>query len=271
MFSIGDFARHGRVSVRMLRHYDALGLLRPAHVDPVSGYRFYEAGQLSRLNRIIALKDLGFTLGQVQTILHGQLGAEELESMLRVRREELAAAVAEATARLGQVEARLRIIASEGLMSSTDVVVKAVPAVRVAELSAVAAGFRPEEIGPVVGPLFERLDELFAKAGVTPAGPGIAYYEDCADGEGIRCHAAMAVGPGVTQIAGLELVDLPPLARAATAVHHGPPSRIVTTAQVLAHWIADNGHRSGGYAREVYLECPPDQEKWVTEIQEPLV
>ena len=69
MFTIGDFARHGRVSVRMLRHYDATGLLRPARVDPASGYRFYEAGQLARLNRIIALKDLGFTLEQVRTML----------------------------------------------------------------------------------------------------------------------------------------------------------------------------------------------------------
>ena len=66
MFSIGEFARHGRISVRMLRHYDAIGVLVPATVDPVSGYRFYQAGQLSRLNRIIALKDLGFSLRQVQ-------------------------------------------------------------------------------------------------------------------------------------------------------------------------------------------------------------
>jgi MerR family regulatory protein len=59
-FSIGEFARHGRVSVRMLRHYDAIGLLRPACVDPVTGYRSYEVSQLAELNRLIALKDLGF-------------------------------------------------------------------------------------------------------------------------------------------------------------------------------------------------------------------
>ena len=47
MFSIGEFARHGRVSVRMLRHYDAIGLLRPATVDAATGYRFYQAGQLA--------------------------------------------------------------------------------------------------------------------------------------------------------------------------------------------------------------------------------
>ena len=73
MFTIGDFARHGRVSVRMLRNDDATGLLRPARVDPASGYRFYEAVQLARLNRIIALKNLGFSLGQVHAMLdeHG--------------------------------------------------------------------------------------------------------------------------------------------------------------------------------------------------------
>ena len=65
MFSIGEFARHGRVSVRMLRRYDAIGLLRPACVDPATGYRFYQAGQLAELNRIIALKEpLSFDLWQ---------------------------------------------------------------------------------------------------------------------------------------------------------------------------------------------------------------
>jgi DNA-binding transcriptional MerR regulator len=75
MLTIEDFARHGRVSIRMLRHYDAIGLLRPAHVDRSSGYRFYKAAQLFRLNRVVALKDLGFTLQQVQVILDEDVSA----------------------------------------------------------------------------------------------------------------------------------------------------------------------------------------------------
>jgi DNA-binding transcriptional MerR regulator len=75
MFSIGGFARHGRVSVRMLRHYDAIGLLRPACVDPASGYRFYQASQLAQLNRVVALKDLGFSLQQVQAIIDERVSA----------------------------------------------------------------------------------------------------------------------------------------------------------------------------------------------------
>jgi DNA-binding transcriptional MerR regulator len=69
MFSIGEFARHGRVSVRMLRHYDATGLLRPACVDPATGYRSYQVSQLAELNRLIALKELGFSLQQVTEAL----------------------------------------------------------------------------------------------------------------------------------------------------------------------------------------------------------
>ena len=94
MFTIGDFARHGRVSVRMLRHYDATGLLRPARVDPASGYRFYAASQLARLNRIVALKDLGFTLEQVRTMLDEQVSAGQLRVMLRLRQAELQAQIA---------------------------------------------------------------------------------------------------------------------------------------------------------------------------------
>src|SRR5262245_43361356 len=109
MFSIGDFAGLGRVSVRMLRHYDAIGLLRPAHVDPHSGYRYYTAAQLRVLNRITAVKDLGFTLDQVQAFLDDKVDVGELRGMLRLRRADLAAQVERDTDRLAQVDARLRM------------------------------------------------------------------------------------------------------------------------------------------------------------------
>lgn len=94
MFTIGDFARHGRVSARMLRHYDAIGLLRPDRTDPDTGYRYYGPAQLARLNRVIALKDLGFTLQQVRAVLDEQVDVDELRGMLRLRRAELEGAMA---------------------------------------------------------------------------------------------------------------------------------------------------------------------------------
>ncbi|MFJ6795205.1 MerR family transcriptional regulator [Streptomyces sp. NPDC091268] len=278
MFTIGDFAKHGRVSVRMLRHYDALGLLRPARVDPASGYRYYEAEQLARLNRVIALKELGFSLDQVGSILDERLGAEELRGMLRLRRAELESAMAAAAARLTQVETRLRIIESEGTMPADDIVVKSLPPVRLAELTGIAGSYEPQDIGPVIGPLYEELCRRIEAAGVTPTGPGIAYYEDAAGGFGgepgsVVVHAGLPVASAVRAEAlggAVRIVELPGVERAATVVHRGSMDSVLGTAQALARWIDGNGERSAGYARESTLACPPDRDQWVTELQEPL-
>ena len=267
MFSIGDFARHGRVSVRMLRHYDAIGLLRPARVDPHSGYRGYEAAQLSRLNRVVALKDLGFTLEQVASIIDEKVGIDELRGMLRLRHAELQSRLAADKARLAAVEARLRSIETEGAMPVQDVQVKKVPPMRVAEVTGVAADFEPGSIGPVIGPLYEELFGHLKSAGVEPVGPGVAYYEAAPDG-GIVVHAACPVN--VETVEGAKVVDLPGIDRAATIVHHGEMDNVLSTVQTLATWIEENGHTSAGYNREVYLEAMGDRSTWVTELQEPL-
>ena len=79
MFTIGEFARLGGVSVRTLRHYDDIGLLRPVTVDPDTGYRGYSAEQLGRLNRIMAMKELGLSLVQTRRLLDG-ITLEELRA-----------------------------------------------------------------------------------------------------------------------------------------------------------------------------------------------
>lgn len=272
MFTIGDFARYGRVSPRMLRHYDAIGLLIPDRTDPATGYRLYGAAQLARLNRIIALKDLGFTLQQVGAVLDERVGPEELRGMLRLRRAELAEAVAAASARLTRVEARLRSIESEGHMPADDVVIKTVPAVRVAELTGTAASYQPQDIGPVIGPLYERLLPLLEGAGLRPTGPGIARYEDVPEGGGaIVVHAGVTVSAPVGPVGDTEVrvVELPPF-EAATIVHRGAMDDVLSTTHTLARWLDANGYRSTGYNREVNLECPPDPGSWVTELQEPV-
>jgi DNA-binding transcriptional MerR regulator len=270
MFTIGDFAKLGRVSVRMLRHYDAIGLLRPAAVDDASGYRFYEAEQLQRLNRVIALKDLGFTLVQVASMLDDKLDALELAGMLRLRRAQLEAQMNADSARLTSVEARLRLIEKEGHMPTADIILKEVAPTRIAELSALAGGYGPEHITPTIGPLYDQLMQRLSEAGVTPTGPAMAYYEPESDesSDAVLVHACMPVTVGGDARYTFDVVDLPAIGSAATLIHRGPMDDVMESLDGLARWIEDNGYRPVGYHREVYYEYDPaDAANGVTELQ----
>jgi DNA-binding transcriptional MerR regulator len=152
-----------------------------------------EAEQLSRLNRIVALKDLGFTLQHVHFILDDEVSVEELRGMLRLRHAELQSQIATDTARLAQVEARLQIIEREGAMPTDDVQIKRIPRVRDAELTGTAGSFEPESISPVIGPLYDELCDRLDRAGLTPTGPATAYYEDSPDSDGVLVHATLPV------------------------------------------------------------------------------
>ena len=273
MFSIGDFAGLGRVSVRMLRHYDAIGLLRPARTDPFSGYRYYTAAQLHVLNRVVALKDLGFTLQQVQTMIDEKIDVGELRGMLRLRRAQLAAQVATDTDRLARVDARLRMIETEGHMDTGDVILKTVPAMRVVQLSAPASSYTGPDITEALSPLYPQLMERMEAVGVKMTGAPIAYYRPAPTGPGdesITVHAAFPVAGDVGEQPGFDVVELPAIEHAATMLHHGSMAEAFRTGQLMAQWIDDNGYRTvgGDYAREVYLDCPPGEfDRWVTEMQ----
>ena len=178
MFSIGEFARLGTVSVRTLRHYDEIGLLHPAKVDPATGYRGYSAEQLGRLNRILALKELGLSLAQAGELLDG-ITVEELQGMLLLRRAQLEHEIEEHRSQLLGVEARLRYIAREGAMPADDVVVKKIPAMGVVAIVAHAPEFGPENIVPVVNRSQELFDQLGIRELVTEAGPRVIPSRSC--------------------------------------------------------------------------------------------
>lgn len=273
MITIGDFARLGRVSVRMLRHYDEIGLLRPSHVDEETGYRYYKVAQLSQLNRIIALKELGFTLDQVRSMLDAGTTPLDLKEKLRLRRAELHAQIQADREKLARVEARISIIEREESMPTNEVVVKHIPTVRVAEMRAVASSYEPESIAPVVGPLFEELCGRLGQVGIHPIGPTIAYYEPVDDG--VLVHAACPIEPKLrTETlnlgADIYITDLPEI-EAATLVHHGSMDEADQVVQELARWIDAHGYVGSGYAREVYLDAMGPRSDWVTEFQEPIV
>src|SRR6478672_6956652 len=107
VFKIGDFAKLSRVTVRTLRYYEEVGLLLPRETDRWTGYRYYSAEQLPRLNRILALKDLGFALDQITRLLDDNVSAADLRGMLKMRHAELQSRIVEMQTQLERVEVRL--------------------------------------------------------------------------------------------------------------------------------------------------------------------
>src|SRR5512140_3548456 len=132
MFKIGDFSKLAHVSIKTLRYYDEIGLLRPGEIDRFTGYRYYTASQLSRLNRILLLKDLGLSLDQIGRLLESDLPPAQLRGMLKLRQVEIERSIEEEEARLARVAALLNQIEQEStLMSNYDVVIKKVTPVRI--------------------------------------------------------------------------------------------------------------------------------------------
>jgi DNA-binding transcriptional MerR regulator/effector-binding domain-containing protein len=274
--SIGFVAQVAGVSVRVLRHYDEIGLFKPARVDPASGYRSYEPSQIDQLHRVLALKELGFSLSQVRRMIDDAVSTEEMRGMLRLRRTELAAQIEETSVRLRRVEAHLLSLdrstrtasMKEFAMSPADIVIKAVPAMTVAAVSAVSEGFGPDRIGPVLQPLFPRLFELIERHGLQPSGPTMALYDDASDGDGVLCSAAVPIGERPsTFLPDLEIRDLPAWDRAVTVLHHGPMTTIGESYAHLTAAVVDRGYTTLGYSREIYLDCPADTTGWITELQ----
>jgi DNA-binding transcriptional MerR regulator len=271
MLSIGEFARYLGVSVRMLRHYDALGLLVPASVDPVTGYRRYTAAQLDRGNRLVALKDLGFALDQLGPVLDARLSVAELRAMLLLRRAQVAEQLAADQARLTEIERRLRTIEGE-VMSSSEFVEKSLPAVRVAQI--VDQVTDQPEIGPKIGPMFQRLATALAESGIRLDQPGLAWYRPQDDRMEIAAAFPVALAEPTASMtaAGVQVATLDAVDRAVTVLHHGGMESIGATWQALVGHVEEKGYKLTDVSREVYLHMPMDADPatWVTELQQPV-
>ena len=270
MFSTGAFARLAQVSVRTLHHYDEIGLLAPAQVDERTGYRWYSAEQLARLHRILALRDLGFSLGEIQPIVDEQVSLDELRGMLRLRRSEASGRIAAEAERLARVEARLRQIEDERNSSAYDVVVKPLDPLRLAGLRARSPAFGNETLGPIFGRLFGDLHARLAPVDVTPTGPSVALYYDSADADGdtpIDVVAAVPIGSQHVSATDVEVLDLASVPRAVATIHRGHMNRVERGYEALLRWTEQTGERVDGYSREVYLDCDGEPETWITELQ----
>lgn len=252
MIKIGDFARLSQVSVVALRYYDEMDLLKPVKVDAFTGYRFYSAVQLPRLNRILALKDLGFSLEQVRLMLADGLSLEQLRSMLTQQKNEVERRLADEQNRLYRIEARLRQIEMENKMPNYDIVIKTVPALLVASRRVTIP--TNDQVPNYLGPAYKEAYDYIRTQGAKDTGPCFALWHSPADV--YENEDAEAVVPIDRPLAGTDRVrvyELPPT-QVAAVVHQGEFEDFTQGHAALLEWIDANGYQITGPYREIYIK-----------------
>lgn len=274
MFKIGEFSRISQVTVQTLRYYDDIGLLTPSYVDHATGYRYYALDLLPRLNRILALKDLGLSLDEITLMLRDAVSVDELKAILRLKLTELEAQRVETESRIMRVTARLHWIEKESDMPAKDVVLKPVEAIRVLALRRTVPTWDefPARFGDVTA--------AAAAQHVVSNGPWIAIYHDpewvthdidleIALPVPDRFTGSLRVPPGDA----MTVSTLPRVDCMASLLHQGPYVSKGETMVALAQWIAANGYQFAGPVREVYLHGPLDTDDpaaYLTEVQVPV-
>jgi DNA-binding transcriptional MerR regulator len=259
MFRIGEFAKLAGVTVRALRHYQALRLLEPARVDEATGYRFYSTDQLTILDKLLALRDLGFPLRETRALLEGK----SLQAQLAKHRGRLTVEVERQTARLRRLLALERAIGREPGAPELGVRLRPIPAQRALTLRG---------RGPA-GRLFEEAEKL-ARTDRLDASPFLLLHgprdvEACVP---VRASSRLA---NVNEIEGAKV--------AGSLVFVGSYAQTDTLEKRLRTWLEENGLRRAGPLREVYHRFGADQrgyrlpehrlakssELFVTELQLP--
>jgi DNA-binding transcriptional MerR regulator len=277
VLKVGDFSQLGQVSVRTLQYYDERGLLKPAEIDDWTGYRFYSVEQLPRLNRILALKDLGFSLDQISRLVEDDVPAEQLRGMLAMKQAEIERQLSESHARLARVEARLRQIEREGEPSPYGVVLKKVAPLTVVSSRAIVPTMA--DVARYREDLYERVYGWLAKNRTEPSGPELALYhnreytEENMDMEAALPVDRLSASPDVAD--GVGVRQLPAVSAMASATFEGNDIWDIPGAvAALFVWVGENGYTSAGPMREVHhfgreLDHE-DYETLVIEVQIPV-
>ncbi len=272
MFKIGEFSKLTQVSIRMLRHYDELGLLIPAHTDPTSGYRFYTAQQLTRLNRIRALQDLGLSLEQIGILLTDDLSPAEFRAMLLLKQAEVQDRIAQEQARLARIALRLQQI--EQANDAYDIRLKKLDAQWVASLRDSIEAY--DEIGVLYQEIYAVLPKYALEGIAAAVWHDESYRERQIDAEAlIFLNGPVEVSPSRVQINSRVQIKQLPAVQVMSVVHEGAIDRIELAYQAVMQWIEQQSYRISGPNRELYLHVAmpfrADDVSSVTEIQFPIM
>jgi DNA-binding transcriptional MerR regulator len=276
MFKIGEFSRLGQVTIETLRHYDTIGLLKPEKVDPFTSYRYYSAKQLQPLNRILALKDLGFSLEEIARIFQDELTNDQLRGMLKMQLVSAESDMQAAQSRLDRIIARLKYLNLEDDMTTYEVTLKSVDALTIAAIHEVVPNI--EQMPERCSALFDTIAQWMIDNNL-PFGPSMTtYFNESYTRQNIdmecafiipHADAAQITSPKAPIVV-RQLEAVPQMAITIVADDFYKQVDGLTPAyNAIGKWVETNGYKMVGPPRELFHGSPKTNDL-TAEIQFPV-
>lgn len=267
MFRVGDFSRLSNISIRMLRHYDKMGLLVPDSVDKFTGYRYYSASQLGRANKIQQLKSLGFSLAVIGEMLDGN--ERDVEQFYAIRQMELKEESARIKAQTDLLEQAINILKEGEHTMKYNVVIKEIPARDVMSLRKVIPSYSDE------GMLWQELFEAYTKMGVKSANPpmGVTVFHDREFKEhDVDVEIQSSIEGSYEDTGDIKFYTAPAV-RVASVTFHGSYDQMGAVNEAVAQYLEANNLAMDGTMFNIMHVSPgqdPNPENWITEACYPI-
>jgi DNA-binding transcriptional MerR regulator len=274
MFRIGEFSKFTQVPGSALRYYDDIGLFKPTFIDQTTGYRYYSAAQIPQINRIVALKELGLNLEQIQKLMNEKLGIDEFKGMLALRQAEVNQKIEIEKNRLLQIEARISQIDSDYTEQGLEIITKSIPNQQFMSIREKLDNFDMAQQLMIsimtVAPTYIKKSAIGRLTAIL--------HSECFDIENVDIelgiivsgnvptNIALADGREITlrQLNGHELI--------VSATRVGSPSSSFCCRSAIAKWIESNQYQLTAPSREVFIipPMPGRVDQTVLEFQYPI-
>ena len=273
MYSIGEFSKLSGLSINTLRHYEAVRVLIPDKVNEFTGYRYYSASQLVTANKILAMKDAGFSLMEIAKIFTEIPSNASIISMLEGKANELEDALKNEQERLMRLRTNIFNIKNGGIPIMNEITIKRVESIMVVSTRReIGKGAFQEE-----SKMWETVDKFIKANKVQQTIPCMALYHNGTwDWDATKKWDVEVAEPITKKVDGTDEVnvkELPLTEKMACIVHHGSLSSIGETYSAIANWIKQNNYSIVGPVREIYHVgewATSNEAEYVTELQFPL-
>lgn len=263
LYRIGIFAQMNCVTVKTLHYYNDIGLLLPEEVDEISGYRYYTSSQMPKLHKILALKEIGFTILEIKKIFEG---TSEKQLLLQ-KKNELLFEVANTYKKLASIESYLL---GDYLQSEYRIIMKSLPEVNIASMRVHMNSYG--ELSSKMPAMNLMVEQANCKVSEPPY-CFVIYY----DGEYKENNIDAEICESITSLKEdqehLKFRTLPMVEMAACVLHKGPYYNLPLAYNAIVKYIEENGYEIIDHQRESYIDGMWNKDKeedWLTEIQFPV-